>query len=97
MGTSLHVFDLDGPLAETWSTQLLPGVAERIPQLEGRFAVATNQAGVVWNAVEGDPYPTPSEVGNRLVGLRRSCSLRIPLGLDVLLHRVRKRLTRRLL
>ncbi len=37
--------------------------------LKGPIAVATNQAGVAWNAVEGEPYPRPSEIGRRLVGV----------------------------
>jgi len=63
----LTIFDLDGTLAEMWETELLPGVAERVAELDGPFAVATNQAGVAWNAGKGDPYPRPSEVGRRLV------------------------------
>ncbi len=62
----LTIFDLDGSLAETWDTSLLPGVAERVAELDGDIAVVTNQAGVGWNAVEGDPYPRPAEVGRRL-------------------------------
>ncbi|MFO7742225.1 MAG: hypothetical protein R6X31_07925 [Anaerolineae bacterium] len=63
----LYIFDLDGTLAETWGTTLLPGVVERLSQLDGDIAVATNQAGVAWNAIEADPYPRPAEVGRRLV------------------------------
>ena len=66
MKRSLHIFDLDGTLAETWKAQLLPGVAERISELTGDIAVATNQAGVAWNAVEGEPYPRPADIGHRL-------------------------------
>jgi phosphoglycolate phosphatase-like HAD superfamily hydrolase len=66
---TLHIFDLDGTLAETWETALLPGVAERVSALDGDIAVATNQAGVAWNAVEGEPYPRPAEIGRRLVGV----------------------------
>jgi hypothetical protein len=67
----LYIFDLDGTLAETWKTGLLPGVAERVGELgnDVDFAVATNQAGVAWNAVEGEPYPRPAEIGRRLVGV----------------------------
>ncbi|MGD8245160.1 MAG: HAD-IIIA family hydrolase [Anaerolineae bacterium] len=67
MNPSLYVFDLDGTLVEKWGTTLLPGVAERVRGLDGDIAVATNQAGVAWNAVEGKPYPLPSEMGRRLV------------------------------
>lgn len=67
MSPLLHIFDLDGTLAETWETGLLPGVAERVSQLTGDIAVATNQAGVAWNAAKGEPYPRPSDVGHRLV------------------------------
>jgi HAD superfamily hydrolase (TIGR01662 family) len=67
----LYVFDLDGTLAETWETELLPGVVERVDELgnDVDFAVATNQAGVAWNALEGEPYPRPAEIGNRLVAV----------------------------
>jgi FMN phosphatase YigB (HAD superfamily) len=67
MRPSLHIFDLDGTLTETWGAALLPGVAARVPELEGGIAVATNQAGVAWNAIEGKPYPRPNELGRRLV------------------------------
>jgi len=66
MRPSLHIFDLDGTLAKTWEAALLPGVANRVSRLEGKVAVATNQAGVAWHAVEGQPYPEPSKVGRRL-------------------------------
>jgi histidinol phosphatase-like enzyme len=66
MKRSLHIFDLDGTLAETWKARLLPGVAEKISELSGEIAVATNQAGVAWNAVEGEPYPRPADIGHRL-------------------------------
>jgi len=69
MSPSLHIFDLDGTLAETWDTSLLPGVVGRLSGLHGPIAVATNQAGVAWNAVEGEPYPAPSDIGRRLVGV----------------------------
>jgi histidinol phosphatase-like enzyme len=69
VGKALYVFDLDGTLAETWETGLLPGAADVVSRLEGSVAVATNQAGVGWNAVEGKPYPRPEEVGRRLVGV----------------------------
>lgn len=69
MTPSLHVFDLDGTLAEKWGTTLLPGVTERISALEGPIAVATNQAGVAWSAVEGEPYPRPAEIGWRLLSV----------------------------
>lgn len=72
MELSLHIFDLDGTLAETWGTELLPGVTQCVPQLRGKLAVATNQAGVVWNAVEGDPYPRASDVGRRLVDVAKA-------------------------
>jgi HAD superfamily hydrolase (TIGR01662 family) len=67
----LYIFDLDGTLAETWESELLPGVAERVREVgDGAdLAVATNQAGVAWNAVEGNPYPRPAEIGNRLVAV----------------------------
>ena len=67
----LYIFDLDGTLAETWEAGLLPGVAERVAELgnDVDFAVATNQAGVAWNAVEAEPYPRPAEIGNRLVAV----------------------------
>ena len=67
----LYIFDLDGTLAETWETALLPGVAERVGELgdDVDLAVATNQAGVAWNAVEEEPYPRPAEIGKRLVGV----------------------------
>lgn len=67
----LYIFDLDGTLAETWEAGLLPGVAERVGELgdDADLAVATNQAGVAWNAVEGEPYPRPAEIGNRLVAV----------------------------
>lgn len=65
----LTIFDLDGTLAEKWGTALLPGVRQRISELDGHVAVATNQAGVAWHAVEGDPYPRPAEIGQRLVGI----------------------------
>lgn len=68
----LHIFDLDGTLAETWETSLLPGVAERVSDLHGEIAVATNQAGVAWNAVKGEPYPRPSDIGHRLVGVAQA-------------------------
>ncbi|MFW6135636.1 MAG: HAD family hydrolase [Chloroflexota bacterium] len=42
---------------------------ERLSQLDGEIAVATNQAGVAWNAIEGEPYPRPADVGRRLVGV----------------------------
>jgi histidinol phosphatase-like enzyme len=67
MTSSLHIFDLDGTLTEKWAATLLPGVSERVRQLEGRIAVATNQAGVAWNAIEGNPYPSPTQLGRRLV------------------------------
>jgi len=67
MEPRLHIFDLDGTLAEQWKPTLMPGVAELVPQLSGKIAVATNQAGVGWNAVKGGRYPEPSEVGNRLL------------------------------
>ena len=69
MEKALYIFDLDGTLAETWETGLLPGAAEVVSRLEGNVAVATNQAGVGWQAVEGEPYPRPEEVGRRLVGV----------------------------
>jgi histidinol phosphatase-like enzyme len=69
MGSSLHVFDLDGTLTEKWATTLLPGVAERVAEVEGRIAVATNQAGVAWNAIQGKPYPRPSKLGQRLLAV----------------------------
>jgi len=67
----LYIFDLDGTLAETWETALLPGVAERVGELgdDVDLAVATNQAGVAWNAVEGERYPRPADIGNRLVAV----------------------------
>jgi hypothetical protein len=68
----LHIFDLDGTLAEMWETALLPGVAECVSALEGPVAVATNQAGVAWHAVEGEPYPRPSDIGRRLLGVARA-------------------------
>lgn len=67
MSHRLHIFDLDGTLAETWEAAILPGVKERLSDLTGHVAVATNQAGVGWRAVEGKPYPRASEVGGRLV------------------------------
>jgi histidinol phosphatase-like enzyme len=63
---ALYIFDLDGTLAETWEAEVLPNVRERVAGLEGGIAVATNQAGVAWNALKGEPYPSPSEVGHRL-------------------------------
>lgn len=66
---ALVIFDLDGTLAETWETALLPGVAERVPELDTHVAVATNQAGVAWNVVEGEPYPRPAEIGGRLIAV----------------------------
>lgn len=63
----LTIFDLDGTLTEKWGTEVLPGVPQRLSRLDGQGAVATNQAGVGWHAVEGDPYPRPTEVGRRLV------------------------------
>ena len=67
MSHSLHIFDLDGTLTETWEATILSGVADRVSALKGHLAVATNQAGVGWHAVEGEPYPRASEVGTRLV------------------------------
>lgn len=66
-GYKLSIFDLDGTLAATWESTILPGVTERVSGLTGYVAVATNQAGVGWHAVEGEPYPRPSEVGCRCV------------------------------
>lgn len=67
----LFIFDLDGTLAETWEATLLPNVAERVSKLDGDLAVATNQAGVAWNAVKGEPYPRPADVGHRLRAVAR--------------------------
>jgi phosphoglycolate phosphatase-like HAD superfamily hydrolase len=72
MRRSLYIFDLDGTLAEKWETTLLAGVADVVPRLEGEIAVATNQAGVGWYAVKGDPYPPPSQVGQRLVAVAQA-------------------------
>jgi histidinol phosphatase-like enzyme len=69
MGPALHILDLDGTLTEKWEATLLPGVAERVRELEGGIAVATNQAGVAWNAIEGKPYPRPADLGRRLVSV----------------------------
>ena len=69
MGYKLHIFDLDGTLAETWETMILPGVTEGVSALEGGLAVATNQAGVGWHAMEGEPYPRAEEVGRRLAAV----------------------------
>jgi HAD superfamily hydrolase (TIGR01662 family) len=80
MNPLLHIFDLDGTLTEKWSTTLLPGVANRVRQLEGEIAVATNQAGVAWNVIEGRPYPSPAEVGRRLVAVAEA----LPRLLDAL-------------
>jgi beta-phosphoglucomutase-like phosphatase (HAD superfamily) len=44
-------------------------VTERVPELGTDITVATNQAGVAWNAVEGKPYPCPGEIGRRFVGV----------------------------
>lgn len=63
----MYVFDLDGTLVEVWGTTPLSGVVERVSDLEGQLAVATNQAGVAWNAIRGEPYPQPAEVGRRLL------------------------------
>lgn len=65
----LSIFDLDGTLAEKWGTEPLSGVRQGLSGLDSHIAVATNQAGVGWHAVEGDPYPRPAEVGRRLVGV----------------------------
>jgi len=66
MSYSLYIFDLDGTLADTWESTILPGVTERVSVVRGQLAVATNQAGVGWHAAKGEPYPRPSEVGHRL-------------------------------
>lgn len=66
-GRSLYIFDLDGTLAEKWKATVFCGVVECLNRLDGEIAVATNQAGVGWHAVEGEPYPRPVEVGRRLV------------------------------
>lgn len=67
MSHRLHIFDLDGTLTETWEATILSGVVDRVCALKGHLAVATNQAGVGWHVVEGEPYPRASEVGRRLV------------------------------
>ena len=67
MSQRLYIFDLDGTLAKTWEATVLSGVVDRVSALKGHLAVATNQAGVGWHAVEGEPYPQPIEVGQRLV------------------------------
>lgn len=68
-GRALYIFDLDGTLTEKWAKTPLPGAVERVSRLDAEIAVATNQAGVAWNAVEGDPYPRPAEVGQRLLAV----------------------------
>lgn len=67
MSHRLNIFDLDGTLAKTWEATILSGVVDRVSALKSHLAVATNQAGGGWHAVEGEPYPRPTEVGQRLV------------------------------
>jgi len=65
MSQRLYIFDLDGTLAKTWEATVLSGVVDRVSALKGHLAGATNQAGGGWHAVEGEPYPQPTEVAHR--------------------------------
>jgi HAD superfamily hydrolase (TIGR01662 family) len=84
-GYKLVVFDVDGTLAETYKTKLLPGVGgwfERRPAEPG-VAIATNQGGVglrYWMEHEGfgnpKAYPTRDRIIYRMRVLARL--LRVP-------------------
>lgn len=77
---TLHIFDLDGTLADLDSTDLLPGVAAWFDaHPDAPCAIATNQGGVglrrwMETAGFGEPgkYPTQAEVENRVTTLALS-------------------------
>ncbi len=59
---TLYIFDLDGTLVETYTSEPLPGTLERLEALRDAgfsLAVATNQAGLAWRQWTGkEKYPT---------------------------------------
>lgn len=62
-------FDLDGTLVESFTSNPLPGVRERLHALPAgtRTFLALNQDGPVWRAVTGDPrYPTTARITENL-------------------------------
>lgn len=72
----LYIFDLDGTLTETYSTEVLPGVGEKITRLkeEGHdLAVATNQAGLSWRVwTRQEKFPDVERMRKRLVTVAES-------------------------
>lgn len=83
----LIIFDVDGTLVKDYNShELLPGVLEKLSQLDGvAFALASNQGGVGlrhWMESEGfgDPsqYPTEVEVARRIRNIANRIMLRLP-------------------
>lgn len=80
----LHIFDIDGTIADRDSDALLPGVAEWFvnrPQ-NVHIAFATNQGGVglrYWMTIDGfgepEKYPTAIDVAIRIDGILNKLSL----------------------
>jgi len=79
----LHIFDVDGTIAERDTTDLLPGVAEWFAANQTAVALATNQGGVglrhwMIEGNFGDPskYPDEIDVKVRMRKLRKKLGIR---------------------
>jgi histidinol phosphatase-like enzyme len=70
-------FDVDGTLVESWSPQLLDGVAEALDALRDRpLFVATNQGGLFWRALTGQrKFPSPRRLTENITQIAAAAGL----------------------
>jgi len=66
----LLLADLDGTLAESWTTKILPGVAQKLTRIKSdgvAIAVVTNQGGVGYRRhTDDETYPDLADVLDRM-------------------------------
>ncbi len=93
----LYIFDLDGTLVESWRTEPLSHVPERLDELaaEGHsFAVATNQAGVAWRLWTTDPkFPSASALIRNFTEIAAQLTPLLNAAWFVAVHDVRVKLS----